>query len=284
MSSKKRKSHLENKENSAAPSTPKKTKKSLAENFVLKDNNLIQTPETDSRLLKAQHEPIVACKETATPKQSNLDIDLEDNSHLEALKTIKTLISEVRPSGSYSVGGEATELPLSTELHVKNFGDVATPLAASQAKELLKLCTQAPYGFKYKTLVDKKVRDTLQLNPNEFTIKNQGWNQQLMQLVARVSSQLGCIGQVSAKLYKLLIYKKGGHFKKHRDTEKEKGMFATLIVQLPSVYTGGQLVVYDSADKKGAGQTTFDFGQASGKAATSVSFTNKILIEFLSNI
>lgn len=44
----------------------------------------------------------------------------------------------------------------------------------------------------------------------------------------------------------MLVYKQSSHFKKHKDTEKHAGMFATLIVQLPSVYTGGQLIVYDN--------------------------------------
>jgi hypothetical protein len=34
---------------------------------------------------------------------------------------------------------------------------------------------------------------------------------------------------VEARLYKLLVYESGGHFKIHRDTEKEAGMFATLV-------------------------------------------------------
>jgi hypothetical protein len=41
----------------------------------------------------------------------------------------------------------------------------------------------------------------------------------------------------------MLVYEEGGHFKPHRDTEKADGMFATLIVQFPSDFTGGELVV-----------------------------------------
>ena len=66
----------------------------------------------------------------------------------------------------------------------------------------------------------------------------------------------------------MLLYKKGGHFKKHRDTEKEKGMFGTLIIQLPSIYTGGELIVYGS---RGA-QFKYDFGQANGKSGYSVHY------------
>lgn len=34
--------------------------------------------------------------------------------------------------------------------------------------------------------------------------------------------------------YKLLMYEPGGHFVKHQDTEKEDGMIATLVLQVPS--------------------------------------------------
>ena len=40
----------------------------------------------------------------------------------------------------------------------------------------------------------------------------------------------------------MLLYEEGGHFKKHRDTEKEANMFGTLVVALPSQHEGGDLV------------------------------------------
>ena len=36
---------------------------------------------------------------------------------------------------------------------------------------------------------------------------------------------------------------------KHRDTEKAEGMFGTLVIQLPSNYTGGKLIVYHQGKK-----------------------------------
>lgn len=44
-------------------------------------------------------------------------------------------------------------------------------------------------------------------------------------------------------LYKLLLYKTGSFFKPHRDSEKDDGMFGTVVVQLPSFYEGGKLIV-----------------------------------------
>lgn len=56
--------------------------------------------------------------------------------------------------------------------------------------------------------------------------------------------------KIEARLYKLLLYKTGGHFAAHRDTEKERGMFGTLLVQLPSVYSGGTLILRHGGSTK----------------------------------
>lgn len=61
-------------------------------------------------------------------------------------------------------------------------------------------------------------------------------------------------------LYKLLLYTSGSFFKPHRDSEKEKDMFGTLVIQLPSQFEGGQLVVRHDGRTK-----TFDFS-SSGSA------------------
>jgi len=58
----------------------------------------------------------------------------------------------------------------------------------------------------------------------------------------QVKAGLGCEDAiVSAELYKLLVYDRGGFFLAHRDTEKADGMFGTLVVTLPSTYRGGAL-------------------------------------------
>jgi predicted 2-oxoglutarate/Fe(II)-dependent dioxygenase YbiX len=45
-------------------------------------------------------------------------------------------------------------------------------------------------------------------------------------------------------------------------------MFGTLVVQLPSEYVGGELVVYDDSDKK----SVFDFGQTTGKRSRCIHY------------
>lgn len=75
-------------------------------------------------------------------------------------------------------------------------------------------------------------------------MKNPAWKSALKKLVQQAAESLGVTPSlVAAELYKLLLYEEGGFFKKHRDTEKADGMFATLVAQLPSNFTGGSFVV-----------------------------------------
>jgi hypothetical protein len=100
------------------------------------------------------------------------------------------------------------------------------------------------HGQGTATVVDPAVRSSLELDPKKVEFKNPKWKQQLDILVHKIDKLLvdrQCT--VTATPYKMLLYRPGDHFVAHRDTEKEKGMFGTLVVQMPSVYTGGALVV-----------------------------------------
>lgn len=73
---------------------------------------------------------------------------------------------------------------------------------------------------------------------------NPKWDSYLSDvLVPRIAKEMNIKTPFKVSLYKLLLYKSGSFFKPHRDTEKEERMFATLVVQLPSRFNGGQLVI-----------------------------------------
>jgi hypothetical protein len=64
------------------------------------------------------------------------------------------------------------------------------------------------------------------------------------QIMSTVIAGLGCSGMdLSATLYKLLVYETDGLFRPHRDTEKTDGMFGILVVVLPSAHSGGELII-----------------------------------------
>jgi predicted 2-oxoglutarate/Fe(II)-dependent dioxygenase YbiX len=145
-----------------------------------------------------------------------------------------------RPGDFYASGSMDVFLP---QLEVAGIGRIALPLLPVQAEQLVAIAEQAPYGRGQETLVDTNVRRTWQIDAQQVTLKGKHWPENLSTIVSRCAEGLGVSGEVQAELYKLLVYDAGGFFVNHRDTEKAPGMFATLVIVLPSEYQGGELVV-----------------------------------------
>ncbi|KAG6944775.1 hypothetical protein JG688_00016921 [Phytophthora aleatoria] len=111
--------------------------------------------------------------------------------------------------------------------------------------------------------MDDNVRKSWQLEPSQVEFKNPLWKTGLYDLTQKITERLGYAdARLECVLYKLLVYEEGGHFAKHQDTEKEDGMIATLVVQLPSLHEGGDLVIYSNGEAK----HRHDFGKADGTA------------------
>ena len=154
---------------------------------------------------------------------------------------IAALLGTVRvPGDFYAAGTIAFHLP---RIEVQGVGPLALPLLPAQAKQLIAAAELAPYGRGERTLVDPAVRRTWQIGAGRVRIAGLRWDESLASVVARAAVGLGVTQPVRAELYKLLVYDEGSFFVSHRDTEKAPGMFATLIVALPSLHEGGELVV-----------------------------------------
>jgi predicted 2-oxoglutarate/Fe(II)-dependent dioxygenase YbiX len=161
------------------------------------------------------------------------------------MATLTTELAEIlhtvqRPGDFYTTGTIDIFAP---RLEVADVGPIALPLLPVQAQQLIAVAAQAPYGRGEATLVDPEVRRTWQIDPERVQLGGRHWEQTLTDIVAQATAGLGVTGPVVADFYKLLVYDPGSFFVNHRDTEKAAGMFATLIVVLPSIYTGGALVV-----------------------------------------
>ena len=154
---------------------------------------------------------------------------------------------------TYATGGALSPTAPTPAVRVEGVGRIAYPLCPEQAKSLIGVATQAPFGKGAETIVDLSVRRTWQIESSLVAISPQWLAESLPPLVTSCCEALGInsrMEKVKANLYKMLLYEEGGHFKKHRDTEKEPGMFGSLLVQLPAEHTGGHLVVEHGADVK----------------------------------
>ena len=151
-----------------------------------------------------------------------------------ALRTVNA------PGDFYAAGSGTLALP---SLHVNPVGRIALPLLQAQAEQLIATAERAPFGRGSDTLIDTAVRRTWQIGAERVQLQGEGWLRWLIQITARAATGLGVTGGVAPELYKLLVYDTGSFFTPHRDTEKSPGMFATLLIALPSLHTGGELLV-----------------------------------------
>ncbi len=185
----------------------------------------------------------------------------------------RTLEYVERP-GDVCAGGTCEML--APGLYVEGVGPIALPLLAAQAEQLVAVAKRAPFGRGERTLVDTDVRRTWQINPDQVRIHGQGWARTLAEIVGRAADGLGVAEPVTAEFYKLLVYDEGSFFVSHRDTEKAPGMFATLVIVLPSISKGGALVV-----RHGDREIRFDMHEADPSRAAFAAFYADCLHEVL---
>ena len=126
-------------------------------------------------------------------------------------------------------------------------------------RPLVERCTAAAFGTGRKTRYDRTVRDALQIKAEggafsvlHFDPAAAGILEQIRrELVPHVSDAL------TAELYNLNVYARGGHFVPHKDTPRGSDMLGTLVVCLPSQFSNGAFVV-----KHHGVFQTYDWGQA----------------------
>src|SRR5271165_6618016 len=155
-------------------------------------------------------------------------------------KLLDSLRSVERP-GDFCVGG-IREVFMPT-IDVDGVGRIAFPILSAQAERLVAIAEAAPYGRGEETVVDREVRRTWQVDSARVRIGGRHWEKTLGDLVADVALGLGVSAPLAADFYKLLVYDAGSFFVDHRDTEKVPGMFATMLLVLPSMHAGGELIV-----------------------------------------
>jgi predicted 2-oxoglutarate/Fe(II)-dependent dioxygenase YbiX len=134
---------------------------------------------------------------------------------------------------------------MSPGLEVTGLGPIPLPLGKRHADALKKRARQAPYGKGIQTVVDTSVRNVWEIDAGKIAFGNSLWTTVVEAAVRAAQTQLGLKKSqaLTPHLYKLLLYEAGSFFLPHRDGEKLDRMVATLVIALPAVHEGGELIV-----------------------------------------
>lgn len=102
-------------------------------------------------------------------------------------------------------------------LVVEGLGPIGLPLSTVEACRLRSVCRRAPFGKGERTIVDTEVRDTWELDPQNFTFASPAWDRWINDVaLPKVCEGLGVSTTPSspprAELYKLLLYETGSQY------------------------------------------------------------------------
>lgn len=172
---------------------------------------------------------------------------------MQPMQRLEKVLAPLGESCEFVASGTLT--PVLPGLEVEGAGPIGLPVSAEEARRLIAVADQAPYGRGTETIVDTDVRRVWHIEPSRFALRNPGWEAQIEEIVSAVRQRFAIGGKVRHELYKLLVYEAGSFFAPHRDTEKTSGMFATLVICLPSRHEGGTLVVEHEGES-----TRIEFG------------------------
>lgn len=157
-------------------------------------------------------------------------------------REIGAILARIHPDATFAA---IASLPSDAlDLAVDGVGDVVLPLKPKQAQQLIQIARPAPYGKGTRTLVDPNVRDTWSVHASKVRLGPRG-TAALSRALDGLAADLGVpLGQtLEPELHDLLIYGPGQYFAPHKDSEKSDDMVASLVVQLPSTYAGGAMIV-----------------------------------------
>lgn len=166
---------------------------------------------------------------------------------------VSTLVKAIQSfeNGHFNIQGEMTK---ETKLWFSSGNGqyaVTFPNASDNGGDLQTLidtCTQASFGLGGKDVLDPSYRSALKLDTTQFASTFCPYQSGIISTIEREFVNFGenrgtDYKKIRAELYKLNVYREGDFFKSHVDTPRGKSMFGTIVVCLPTVHEGGQLVL-----------------------------------------
>lgn len=159
------------------------------------------------------------------------------------LGKVSQVLATIGASGSFAT--RRTTGAEDLKLEIQGVGRIRFPVTQATARALCEVAQPARHGFKDQTRLDRRVRDAWEIPKSRISIDGLRWNRTLTDQLDRIRRDLGLPDRcrLKAQLYNMLIYAPGQFFVTHQDSEKTDDMIGTLVVSLPSRFTGGAMVI-----------------------------------------
>jgi hypothetical protein len=151
----------------------------------------------------------------------------------------RTLLGDATSSSSV----ELTARPDDLSLVIEGLGRVKLPVTPAKARKLIEFGQPARFGRGEETLTDPGVRDTWEIPQH---LVRATWDDVMLRVICEtIKQELGLPNgsSLTPDLHSLLVYEPNQFFLTHQDSEKDDSMVGTLVVTLPSNFTGGELMV-----------------------------------------
>ncbi|TMW62132.1 hypothetical protein Poli38472_009625 [Pythium oligandrum] len=178
-----------------------------------------------------------------------------------ALQRVSKALTAVKQPPTFFSSGVTSEAA-DPQLRVLDVGDVTLPLTAESARSLIKRGSPAPFGHAKKYYIKEYEQYTWEFPPSDFELRNPEWQAMVDDIALECVASMGVEGDASvrANLTKLLVYEKKGECVYHQEPPVKNPPFATLMIVLPTEYTGGELVVRPPGFDSKAREWTRDAG------------------------
>ncbi|XP_066913950.1 uncharacterized protein [Clytia hemisphaerica] len=155
-----------------------------------------------------------------------------------------TMCSIVPQPITFATDGVLERPPL-PGLYIKDVGDISLPLCESQAKEIIEMVKDNSDDPSVEE------RNSWEIKSNQLALESEKfemtWKKKIIQ---KVIAELGCKAseEVTVSTPRAVLYGKGASIDLTSDDEDKESV--TLIVQLPSVFTGNNLTIHHDEDSK----------------------------------
>ncbi len=110
--------------------------------------------------------------------------------------------------------------------------------------KICEMANPALFGKGNETIYDENVRKAFDISANRIRLRETEPQENKFNYFFKNIIPIN--KKFKYELYKMHIYKEGGKFSRHKDTIHAPNHYATLVISIPTEFTGGELLLYEN--------------------------------------